>query len=122
MRTTACLLLSLALLSSVTGCTVWSPQPPPVTVPSAFQQYQVWTANSVILLHQVRVERDTLYGIPIADSRDCSGCAVSIPLTQIDSLRTARTDHVGTAVIGVGAGALAALLIFVVAFAAAGTD
>lgn len=122
MRPAACLLLSLSLLSSITGCTVWGRQPPPVTVPSAYQQYQVWTPNSVIILHQVRVERDTLYGIPIADSRDCSGCTVSIPLTEVDSLRTARTEHVGTAIIGAGAGALAVLMVIAGVWAVAGTD
>ena len=122
MRPAACLLSSLSLLSSVTGCTVWSRQPLPGTPPPVFKQYQVWTPNSVIILHRVRVERDTLYGIPVTDARDCSDCTVSIPMTQVDSLRTARTEHVGTAVIGAGAGALAVLMVIAAVFAAAGTD
>lgn len=122
MRTAGHLLLAALLLGSFSGCTVWNRQPPPVTAPSAFQQYQVWTPNSVMILHKVRIERDTLYGIPVADSRDCSGCTVSIPMTQVDSLRTAKTEHVGTAVLGAGAGALAVLMVIAAIWAAAGTD
>ena len=122
MRPAACFTLSLLLLSLIPACTTWSRQQPPVTIPSAYQQYQVWTPTSVILLHMVRIERDTLYGIPVTDSRDCSACTVRISMTNVDSLRTAKTEHVGTAVIGAGAGAVAVIMFIAAVFAAAGTD
>ena len=93
----------------------------PGTDPPAFIQYQGWTPDSVMILHKVRLAHDTLYGIPAIDSRDCSRCTVSIPMTGVDSLRTAKTEHIGTALIGAGAGAVA-VLVFIGFALAAGAD
>jgi hypothetical protein len=114
--------LALSLLFAITGCTTWSRQPIPTTDPPAFLRYQVWTRDSVMTLQKVRIEHDTLYGIPATDSRDCSSCTLSLPMTRVDSLRTAKTEHIGTALLGAGAGAIAVLVYIVATLAAAGTD
>ena len=111
MRPAACLPLSLSLLCSVTGCHTWTRQPQPVSTPPAFRQYQVWTRDSVMIMHGVRVEHDTLHGIPVSASRDCGSCTLSIPMTNVDSVRAGTTEHVGTAVLGVAAGAGALFLL-----------
>lgn len=121
MRPAGCLLLSLSLLSSVTGCYTWSRQPQPVTDPPAFRQYQVWTPDSVMILHGVRMEHDTLYGIPVSAARDCSSCILRIPMSGVDSLRAGATEHVGTAVLGVAAGA-GAVLVLIAYLYSLGTD
>ncbi len=110
MRTTTPMMLSLLLLGS-TGCNSWNRQPPPVTDPPAFRQYQVWTRDSMLLLYQVRVEHDTLHGIPIAQSRDCLACLVTIPIGSVDSMKTGGTQNVGARVMGGVAGVGVVLLI-----------
>ena len=122
MRPLACFSLTFLLLSPITACATWSRQPTPANDPPAYLQYQVWTPDSVLTLQKVRVERDTLHGIPITASRDCSGCAVSIPMSGVDSLRTGKTEHIGTAVLGLGAGAIAALILIVVSLSGMGSD
>lgn len=114
MRRTARLLVAGWLLVSMTGCYTWVRQPQPATQPPAYRNYQVWTGDSAITLQNVRVEQDTLSGTPPGDSRDCDRCTIRIPMTQVDSLKTGNTAHVGTALLGVLAGVAAVYLILII--------
>jgi hypothetical protein len=114
MRSAACLLSALMILCSSTGCYAWSRQPLPVAEPAAFRQYQVWTRDSMMILQKVRVEHDTLFGVPADASRDCGACTVTIPVRVVDSLRSGTTEHLGTALLGVGAGATGALVLLMI--------
>ncbi len=120
MRSFLAFMVATSLLLSSTGCNVWIPAPQPTRTPPIFQQYQVWTRDSHFLLHHVRVEHDSLYGIPVEQSRDCLTCFVVIPMTAVDSLQTGKTQHVGTAIIGVAAGGVAVILFIAVVFALSG--
>ncbi len=99
------------LLGELTGCYAWNRQPAPVTDPPAYLQYQVWTRDSVLVLQKVRVQSDTLFGIPAEASRDCATCRVGIPMDRVDSLRTGTTRHGGTAMLGLGAGVAAFFML-----------
>jgi hypothetical protein len=99
------------LLVAVTGCYTWAREPLPTGASPAYRQYQVWTRDSAVILQNIRVEHDTLYGIPADASRDCGICAVGIPMSRVDSLRSGSTKHGGTAVLGLGAVAVFFLLI-----------
>lgn len=113
-------LVSASLFVSTTGCNVWIPAPEPTRTPPAYQQFQVWTRDSHFLLHHVRVENDSLYGIPVDQSRDCLTCFVVIPMKSVDSLQTGETQHVGTAIIGVAAGGVVTILLLAALLALGG--
>ena len=116
MRSAACVLLSLTLLCSSTGCYAWNRASLPVTDPPAYRQYQVWTRDSVAILHHIHLQHDSLYGIPAEASRDCGTCVVGLPMDRVDSLRSGTTRHGGTAMLGLGAGVAAFFLIVHAAF------
>ncbi len=109
-----------SLVMAITGCNGWIRAPEPATTPPVYRQYQVWTRDSRMFLHHVRVEHDSLYGIPVEQSRDCLTCFLVIPMTSVDSMQTGTTQHVGTAVIGVAAGGVAAILFIAALIALSG--
>ena len=51
------------------------------------QQVQVWQGTTRIQLHAVRVDRDSISGVPFQKPRECDSCRVSLPSSTIDSLR-----------------------------------
>jgi hypothetical protein len=49
--------------------------------------YQVWHGDTTHELHAVRVEADTVRGVPTSQDRECASCAVAIAKSDIDSIR-----------------------------------
>jgi hypothetical protein len=80
-------LFALLLLG---GCTAWGgtltvegiPASPPPE-----KAFQLWRDSTVTELHTVRVDGDTIRGVPAARPRDCDTCVVAIAKTEVDSVR-----------------------------------
>jgi hypothetical protein len=51
------------------------------------QQVQVWQGTQRIQLHAVRVDHDSISGVPFQKPSDCGGCRISLPSSAVDSLR-----------------------------------
>ena len=51
------------------------------------QQVQVWQGERRLQLHAVRVERDSVSGVPFQKPADCDSCRISLPSATVDSLR-----------------------------------
>ena len=106
----------LLLIATLAGCTVWTSQPvgPGRDLP-AWKVMQVWWTQGPRELHAVRIGADSLSGIPVEQPIQCGTCRISIPLAQVDSVRTARTESVGIAAFGVVTGAIAGLMLITLA-------
>lgn len=78
------------LLLILGGCTAWGgtlkvegiPASPPPE-----KAFQIWHGGTVHELHAVRVEVDTIRGVPTAQGRECASCAVVIAKSDVDSVR-----------------------------------
>jgi hypothetical protein len=60
------------------------------TIPSSLaqgQQVQVWQGARGVQLHAVRVEPDSITGVPFQKPADCDSCRISLPRSTVDSLR-----------------------------------
>jgi hypothetical protein len=52
------------------------------------EQVQVWQGGRKIQLHAVRVEQDSISGVPFEKPAGCDGCRISLPSSSVDSVRT----------------------------------
>lgn len=75
---------------------------------------EVWRADSVMRLHAVRIQQDTLSGVHYLSPTTCDTCRVSVPLVAVDSLRAGSTGE--KTVLLVLAGAAVWLAIFAITF------
>jgi len=51
------------------------------------QQVQVWSGGTARRWHAVRVEPDSISGIPYLRSVDCDSCRTALPRAAVDSVR-----------------------------------
>ena len=51
------------------------------------QQVEVWSGGSARRWHAVRVEADSVSGIPYLRRIDCDSCRVALPRAAVDSVR-----------------------------------
>jgi hypothetical protein len=51
------------------------------------QQVQVWHGSKRLQLHAVRVDRDSVSGVPFQKPTECDSCRISLPSSAVDSLR-----------------------------------
>jgi hypothetical protein len=51
------------------------------------QQVQVWQGTRRIQLHAVRIDHDSVSGVPFQKPVDCDSCRISLPSSMVDSLR-----------------------------------
>jgi hypothetical protein len=51
------------------------------------QQVQVWQGTRRVQLHAVRVDPDSISGVPFQQPADCDSCRISLPSSTVDSLR-----------------------------------
>jgi hypothetical protein len=56
-------------------------------------QVQVWQGERVTLLHGVRLESDTVEGVPFTKAPTCANCRVRLALGAVDSLRTGSKER-----------------------------
>lgn len=107
------LFLPILLGGLTLGCAGYTRHPVPTSTPPAYQQFQVWTPDSVLLLRRIRVEHDTLYGIPTGEPADCSRCERKVHLSAVDSVRTGGSagSSVTAALLGAVGGAVVMLLL-----------
>jgi hypothetical protein len=110
-------LLILTLVNSACGAGWHRPDPLPSGALPPRQQVQVWQGGRARQWHAVRLEADSISGIPFIASPDCDSCRVSVPRAAVDSLRLGSPVRGlwGNVALGLGA----AFLITVVACAAA---
>ena len=51
------------------------------------QQVQVWQGRQRLQLHAIRVDHDSVSGVPFQKPTDCDSCRISLPSSSVDSLR-----------------------------------
>jgi hypothetical protein len=51
------------------------------------QQVQMWQGRDRLQLHAIRVDHDSISGVPIQKPADCESCRISVPTASVDSLR-----------------------------------
>jgi hypothetical protein len=96
------------------GCAVWTPLPPDDwnTAKPTRQQVQVWIADSVVVLHAVIAQPDSLSGVPYLKHPSCDSCRIAIPMASVDSLRTGSTETGWWAFTGAMAGLVAVIVLW----------
>jgi hypothetical protein len=106
----SCLLFALA----ASGCTShwgWRPldQPTPLKRDNLVW---IWSRGTVNKWQAVTYTKDSVSGIPYEMSVKCDSCRLSLPLTQVDSMRLGyRYDSFAPKYVLEGAGVIAAALI-----------
>jgi hypothetical protein len=77
------------LLLSLAACSAgWHRiEPPPPSKLATGQQVQVWQGGRRVQLHAVRVDRDSISGVPFQKPADCDSCRISLPRSAVDSIR-----------------------------------
>jgi len=58
----------------------------PSTLPQR-QQVQVWQGRQRLQLHAIRVDHDSVSGVPFQKPTDCDSCRISLPSSTVDSLK-----------------------------------
>ncbi len=64
--------------------------------PHAFpirSQLQVWQGRNFTLLHAVRLNSDTLSGVPFTQVPSCDSCRVKFALSEVDWLREGSKER-----------------------------
>jgi hypothetical protein len=56
-------------------------------------QVQVWQGERMTLLHAVRIESDTVDGVPFTKVPTCDSCRVRLALGAVDSLRAGSKER-----------------------------
>jgi hypothetical protein len=51
------------------------------------QQVQVWQDGRRLQLHAIRVDHDSVSGVPFQKPVDCDSCRISLPSSTLDSRR-----------------------------------
>ena len=99
-RPTSRVLLAALLVSACAG---WQrlPDLSPDTLPRR-QQVQVWSGGRVSVLHAVRIDSDTIRGVPFQQPPTCDSCRVAFPLAAVDSLRSGNQESSAMVLIGAG--------------------
>ena len=100
------LVLMLAQIACASGWQTMRPTNPQSLPPD--REVRVWTSDTAAQWRSVRIRRDSISGIPVAQPLDCDSCRVTLSRHQVDSLQTATsgTNAAGTAiVIGIGVAA-----------------
>ena len=85
------LLLPMVLTGCLAGPQLITRQLPEVLPPR--QGVEVWLGGRRMTLHGVRVNSDSLSGVPIRKPPECDSCRVAFPLVAIDSLRSVDIDR-----------------------------
>lgn len=80
---------AIVLLLPIWACSAgWHRIEPvaPSSLPKG-QQVQVWQGQQRLQLHAIRVEHDSVSGVPFHKPPDCDSCRISLPRSSVDSLR-----------------------------------
>lgn len=95
----------LPVLLLLGGCTAWGgtltveglpSDPPPSRV------FQIWHQDTLHELHGLRVDADTVRGVPSSQDRSCATCTIAIARADVDSVRV-REFKSGATALAVGA-------------------
>lgn len=102
----------LAVLLLLTACSSFQGGRPLDQVPLPAEtraRYEVWSHGEGHQLHALRIEHDSVVGVPWWKDPACDSCRVAIARSEVDSVRTLKFD-------GNRSGALASLSIPFIAF------
>jgi len=103
----------LVALSLLCACAGWERlEVASDTALAPSQQVQVWRGSQVRVLHAVRLIGDSLVGVPFQKPANCETCRLTIPRSDVDSLRLGNMEPGGLL--------LTALPFLVLLFVAAG--
>lgn len=56
-------------------------------------QVQVWQGGRATVLHAVKLESETLRGVPYIKPPTCDSCRLYLPLERVDSLRVGSKER-----------------------------
>jgi len=104
------LILMVAELLSISGCSVWSRIPTTTLPEPAPEQVQVWRHDSAALIQKPAARGDTLIGFIASTRHDTVSTQVRQPLAELDSLRVKKVSASRTALATI---ALVASVFFV---------
>jgi len=95
---------AVPLLLLLAGCTSLRKSTPIETLSLAGtsrDKYQVWTHGLAHVLIAVRLDQDTLSGVPYWKPPACDSCRLAIPRTTVDSVRVKSFDPNRTLLLGI---------------------
>jgi hypothetical protein len=112
-------LLLLLVISSGAGCSTWQtttdldqfPMPTDSTA-----TVDVWGKEGHQKLRAVRIDADSVHGLPAEGPAPCDSCRVAIPRAAVDSIRSVKLDGAGTGIMGVVIAVMMLPVIFIMAF------
>jgi hypothetical protein len=88
----------------LTGCTTWQTTTDldqfPMPTDSA-ATVDVWGKDGHQKLRAVRIDADSVRGLPVEGPALCDSCRVAIPRSAVDSIRSVKADGAGTGIMGV---------------------
>lgn len=100
--TTALFFLALSACTGWTRLTDVPPRQPP-----EFRQLEVWSHSVSYVLYAVRLDSDTLSGVPTGKDRNCVECRLLLPMAEVDSIRGGGTIRA----VALGAGVVAGIVV-----------
>ncbi len=109
----------LLLTAPLAGCTSYQagrsletvPLPAPIR-----ERFEVWSAGRPHELHALRIENDSLVGVPWWNDPGCDSCRVAIARAEVDSVRSKAYDPDKTTTAAITGGLIGYLIYPAVAF------
>ena len=100
MRRCAVAVLEVVTLTLTTSCAGWrrtqlaeGQRLPPR------QQVQVWQHGDSRIVHAGLVQHDTLFAVPFTKPPGCDSCRITIPMSEVDSVRFGNSERTGVFVV-----------------------
>jgi hypothetical protein len=83
--------------------------------PDRFKVFEIWYGDQRRYWHAVRIEGDSITGIPLAKSSECEPCRLGMAAAEVDSVRAEGTDHISSSGFSIlAAGTIGSLVLFYV--------
>lgn len=99
---------ALSAMLVVSGCSGGWHRVEPIA-PRTFghrQQVQVWTNAGSSVVHAVKLDAQSISGVPFTQHPDCDSCRVAIPLATVDSVRLGNKEKGFILAVGAVVGSL----------------
>jgi hypothetical protein len=83
------------LLAATVACQRWQLDSSALTTPQPDRrQLEIWSQGRSTVVHGLRVQGDSVVGVPYWKPLDCDSCAVRFARGQVDSVRVQAPDNV----------------------------
>ena len=106
----------LVVLGLGTACSTWQTVTDLDQLPMPADSssiYDVWGKDGHRKLRALRIDADTVRGLPGERPAACDSCPVAIPRAAVDSIRSLKADGAGTWIMGVTIAAMLLPLILI---------